>query len=474
MTLVPVILCGGSGTRLWPLSRQLMPKQLLPLTGAGSLLQQTAARLSALPGRVEEPIVVCNEAQRFLVDRQLREQGCTPTLVLEPVGRNTAPAIAVAALLARQRHGDGAMLLVLSADQLIASPAALGQAVAAALPAAGQGSLVVFGIQPLSPETGYGYIAAGAGDWPVRPVAEFVEKPDAATAQAYLESGRYLWNAGLFLFQATTLLAELNSHAPKILSACEQALAHGRLDQDFICLDAGHFAACPATSIDYAVMEKTSHAAVVRLETGWSDVGSWAALHAVSEQDAEGNTLSGDVLALDCRDSYVRAENRLVAAVGLEGCVVIETRDAVLVVPRERSQEVKQLVETLQARQRSEAVSGREVFRPWGSFDSLDSGAGYQVKRLSVLPGAVLSLQLHHRRAEHWIVVAGTARITIDDQVLDLQRNEHAHIPVEARHRIENPGEELLQIIEVQIGDYLGEDDIVRFEDKYGRAGRTD
>lgn len=479
--VVPVILCGGSGTRLWPLSRQLYPKQLLRLTGERSLLQDTAARLQALDGPVTAPLVVCNEAHRFLVDGQLRELGLAPTLVLEPAGRNTAPAIALAALLARDLHGEAAQLLVLAADHLIADPVALARAVALARPAAAAGQLVTFGVVPTRPETGYGYIApaeaegtAAGGPPGVRPVARFVEKPDLATAEAWLAEGSYLWNSGLFLFRAGSVLAELQTHAPAIVSACLRALAGADRQGGFITPERESFLACPADSIDYAVMEHTGQAAVVPLASGWSDIGSWAALHEVSAQDGQGNTLRGDAVALDCRDSYVQASSRLVTAVGLDGCIVVETPDAVLVAPRERSQQVKQLVDQLAAQGRVEVQAGREVYRPWGSFDSLDQGSGYQVKRLTVLPGAVLSLQLHHRRAEHWVVVAGSARITRGDEVFDLPTGGHTYIPVETRHRIENAGSEPLHIIEVQIGSYLGEDDIVRFEDAYGRQGRTD
>jgi mannose-1-phosphate guanylyltransferase/mannose-6-phosphate isomerase len=472
--LVPVILCGGAGSRLWPLSRRALPKQLLPLTGAQSLLQQTAARLDGLPGPVAEPLVVCNEAHRFLVERQLA--GREPWLILEPVGRNTAPAIALAALEALQRHGPGCLLLVLSADHAIADAAGLVSAVRSALPAAANGSLVAFGVAPTRPETGYGYIAAAPGPGPapgVQRVARFREKPDATTAARYLAEG-CLWNTGLFLFRADRVLEELGQHAPALLAACEQAAAGAAAEGRCLRPDAAAFHACPADSIDYAVMERTDRAAVVPLPSAWSDVGAFPALQAVSAQDAQGNSQQGDVLALDCQNSFLRAESRLLAAVGLRDCIVIETADAVLVAPHSHAQQVKALVDELGRRQRPEVDTGREVLRPWGSFDSLHGAPGYQVKRLTVLPGAQLSLQLHQRRAEHWVVVAGTARITRDDAVFDLGPGGHVHIPVGARHRIENPGSETLQIIEVQLGDYLGEDDIVRLDDAYGRTGRTD
>ncbi len=474
MKLRPVIMCGGSGSRLWPLSRAQYPKQLLALTGGHSLLQQTVQRLDGLGDRLLEPLVSCNEGHRFLVARQLAEIGATPTLVLEPEGRNTAPAVAVAALL--ESEPESTLLLVLPADHVIRDGTALVRAVQVAIPAAEAGRLVTFGIVPSSPETGYGYIRSIAGDGDVLAVDRFVEKPDFETARRYVQSGSYFWNSGMFLFSAAAYLAELAAHHPDMVEACRLALgdaAHGTERRE-IRLDAGAFHACPADSIDYAVMERTDRASVVPLDAGWSDVGSWASLHDVSDQDAASNTLTGDVVAVDCTDTLIRAESRLVAAVGLDGCVVVETKDAILVAPKARAQDVKSIVAELDAAGRPETQLGREVFRPWGSYDSLENAAGFQVKRLTVLPGAILSLQLHHRRAEHWVVVAGVARITLDDQVFDLRVNEHTFIPVGAKHRIENPGESLLHIIEVQVGDYLGEDDIVRFEDKYGREGRTD
>ncbi|MBL8201844.1 MAG: mannose-1-phosphate guanylyltransferase/mannose-6-phosphate isomerase [Chromatiales bacterium] len=479
MNLVPVILCGGSGTRLWPLSRALYPKQLLALVGDRSLLQDTVARLSLLPGAGQSPLVICNEAHRFLVAGQLREAGADPTLILEPEGRNTAPAATIAALAARRRAGSDVLLLVLAADHVIRDPRAFASAVALARPAAEAGQLVTFGVVPTHPETGYGYVridprpepATAAG---VQPVREFVEKPDYETARRYVDSGAYLWNSGMFLFSADTWLREIGMHAPDIGAAAARALNAAQEDAGFLALQKESFGSCRTESIDYAVMEKTGQAAVVPLAAGWSDVGSWASLLDVSDRDEDGNALTGDVLAVDCTDSYVRAESRLVAVAGLDGCIVVETRDAVLVVPRDRAQDVKKIVEELERQGRPEGRLGREVFRPWGSFDSLDGAPGFQVKRLTVLPGAILSLQMHRRRAEHWVVVSGTARITRDDEVFDLGPGGHAFIPLGAKHRVENPGTETLRIIEVQVGDYLGEDDIVRFEDRYGRQGRTD
>jgi mannose-1-phosphate guanylyltransferase/mannose-6-phosphate isomerase len=472
--IVPVILCGGSGTRLWPLSRTANPKQLLGLTGDNSLLQETLLRLEGLAPEPAAPIVVCNEAHRFLVASQLQALGITGArLILEPVGRNTAPAVSLAALEAMAEWGEGVLLLVLPADHVVTRPAAFVAAVEAALPGARAGALVTFGVQPTRPETGYGYIEAGPAESPgVHPIHRFVEKPNADTARRYVAAGNYLWNSGMFLFQASAWQRELAAHAPDIAAAV-QAAPRPR-SGDTVTVDAVAFGACRKESIDYAVMEKTARGTVVRLDAGWDDVGSWAALRDVSTQDDHGNALRGDVVAIDSRGCLVRADSRLVGVVGLDDCIVVETADAVLVAPVARAQEVKRLVEELDARGRPETRLGREVFRPWGSYDSLGSGEGFQVKRLTVLPGAVLSLQMHRRRAEHWVVVAGTARITRDDEVYDLKPGEHTYIPLGAKHRIENPGTTVLHIIEVQVGDYLGEDDIVRFDDRYGRAGRTD
>ncbi|MDH4022815.1 MAG: mannose-1-phosphate guanylyltransferase/mannose-6-phosphate isomerase, partial [Gammaproteobacteria bacterium] len=449
MNLVPVILCGGSGTRLWPLSRALYPKQLLALVGSRSLLQDTVARLDLLTGPVQAPVVVCNQAHRFLVAGQLLEvaggPAGEPALILEPEGRNTAPAAAIAALAARRRAGMDVLLLVLPADHVVRDPATFAAAVELARPAAAAGQLVTFGVVPTQPETGYGYIrtdpraeaSPGVG---VLPIRDFVEKPDYETARRYVNSGAYLWNSGMFLFSADAYLRELQAHAPDIADAADRALAAAKVEGGFLTLQRDSFQKCRKESIDYAVMEKTSHAAVVPLSAAWSDVGSWSSLLDVSDLDAGGNALAGDVVAVDCSDSYVRADSRLVAVAGLQGCIVVETKDAVLVVPKARAQDVKKIVEELEQRGRPETRLGREVFRPWGSYDSVDDGPGFQVKRLTVLPGAVLSLQLHHRRAEHWVVVTGTARITRNDEVFDLEVGEHTFIPLGAKHRIENPG----------------------------------
>jgi mannose-1-phosphate guanylyltransferase/mannose-6-phosphate isomerase len=473
--LQPVLLSGGSGTRLWPLSREAYPKQFLPLAGDDTMLQATWRRVAALSDAA--PLVVANEEHRFLVAEQLRLIGAPQArIVLEPVGRNTAPAIAVAALIARAdpQHEDGdPLLLVLPSDHVVRDADAFRAAVRAAAPAAEQGALVTFGILPKAPETGFGYIQAAAGDG-VRKVLRFVEKPDLATARAYLEEGGYYWNSGMFLFRASRYLEELAKYRPDILAAARAACEH--LDPDdpthdsvFLRLDRDAFAAAPSESIDYAVMENTDAAMVLAVDIGWNDVGSWSALWEVSEQDGDGNAHHGDVIAIDTRNSYAYAR-RLVALVGVDDLIVVETDDAVLVAAKDKVQEVKQVVARLKAEQRSQAALHREVHRPWGSYDSVDVGDGFQVKRIKVKPGAALSLQSHNRRAEHWIVVRGTARVTRNNDVFELFANQSTYIPIGAKHRLENPGAEMLELIEVQSGDYLGEDDIVRYEDVYGRG----
>jgi len=477
--VTPVILSGGAGTRLWPLSRELYPKQFLALVSERTMIQDTALRGVELPD-VGAPIVVCNEAHRFLVAEQLRQIGIEPrAILLEPVGRNTAPAVATAALAAiasARACADATdpLLLVLPADHVLGDLAAFRRAIATAIPAASQGRFVTFGIVPTHPETGFGYIRRGAGKGDVHPVAEFVEKPDAARAKAYIESGEYLWNSGMFLLPAQAYLDELDQLDPGMLAACRKAFESAQNDLDFIRLDRTAFEACRSDSIDYAVMDKTKHAAVVPLSAGWSDVGSWASLQDVLPSDAGGNVTRGDVVVEDVRNCLLFSTDRLVAAVGLEDHVVIETKDAVMVAPKSRVQDVKRLVEQMKKAGRSEPGLHREVFRPWGSYDSVDAGPRFQVKRLTVKPGAILSLQKHQHRAEHWVVVKGTARITRDEEVFQLSENESTFIPVGAVHRIENPGTEPLQIIEVQSGGYLGEDDIIRLDDNYGRKGRTD
>jgi mannose-1-phosphate guanylyltransferase / mannose-6-phosphate isomerase len=474
--LTPVILSGGAGTRLWPLSRELYPKQLLALTGERTMIQQTALRLEGLAAA--PPLIVCNEAHRFLVAEQMRQLGIEPqAIVLEPMGRNTAPAIALAAHAALKTAGPKAaadpLLLVLPADHVIRDVPAFHQAVHAALGAAQQGRLITFGIVPTTPETGYGYIQRGPASGAVFRIARFVEKPSAAVAGDFVGSGDYYWNSGMFLFGARRYLEELGRLAPAIANACAEAFATAKADLDFTRIDQQFFEACPADSIDYAVMEKTSAAVVVPLAAGWSDVGSWAALHEASEPDAHGNVSRGDVICEDSQGCYLYSESRLVSAVGLKDHVVVETKDAVLVAPRNRVQDVKKLVFRLKEQGRYEHSLHREVFRPWGSYDSIESGPRFQVKRLKVKPGAVLSLQLHHHRAEHWIVVTGTARVTRGDEVFLLEENQSTYIPIGVRHRIENPGKIPLHIIEVQSGSYLGEDDIVRLEDHYGRKGTS-
>jgi mannose-1-phosphate guanylyltransferase / mannose-6-phosphate isomerase len=469
MNITPVILSGGMGTRLWPLSRELYPKQLLPLVGERTMLQETLHRLGGVD--VTAPIVVCNEAHRFLVAEQLRHSGSKPqAILLEPVGRNTAPAIALAALKA----DPDALLLVLPADHVIRNIPAFEAAIKLAAVSAQAGRMVTFGIVPTSPETGYGYIkkaSVASTDAAVYPIAQFVEKPTLERAQQFLKDGSYYWNSGMFLFKASSYLQELTQFAPDIAAAARAALAAAQLDLDFVRVDKAAFEACRSDSIDYAVMEKTADAVVVPLDAGWSDVGSWSALQDALPADAQGNVMRGDVLVEDTSGCYLYSETRLVSAVGLRDHIVVETKDAVLVAPKDRVQDVKKLVARLKAEGRHEHSLHREVFRPWGSYDSIDNGDRFQVKRLSIKPGAQLSLQLHHHRAEHWIVVSGTAQITCGDKEFLLEENQSTYIPVGVKHRIENPGKIPLHIIEVQSGSYLGEDDIVRFEDRYGREG---
>ena len=464
--LQPVLLSGGSGTRLWPLSREAYPKQFLPLAGDDTMVQATWRRVEALADLA--PIVVANEEHRFLVAEQLRQVGApVPAILLEPVGRNTAPAIAAAALQAMAGGADP-LLLVLPSDHVVRDVAGFQRAVREASSAAEAGALVTFGVVPDAPETGFGYIQAEAGDG-LRQVLRFVEKPDAATARSYLDAGGYYWNSGMFLFRASRYLEELARFRPDIVDAVRAAHATARHDGDFVRLDKDAFSACPSDSIDYAVMEKTADAMVLPVDIGWNDVGSWSALWDVAERDADGNAHHGDVIAVDSRNSYAYAQ-RLVALVGLDDIVVVETDDAVLVARKDKVQEVKQVVARLKQEQRSQAVLHREVHRPWGSYDSVDNGGRHQVKRIKVKPGAALSLQMHHHRAEHWIVVSGTAKVTRGDETLLLSENESTYIPLGVKHRLENPGKVPLELIEVQSGSYLGEDDIVRFEDVYGRS----
>ena len=466
LPIVPVILSGGSGTRLWPVSREAYPKQFLPLVGEDTMLQATWKRVAQIAGAA--PIVVANQEHRFMAAEQLRECNVTPqALILEPIGRNTAPAIAIAALQALA-GGNDALLLVLPSDHVVRDEKAFHDAVAQAAAAADTGKLVTFGIVPTAPETGYGYIKAAKGDG-VRPVERFVEKPDLDTARQYVSSGEYFWNSGMFLFKASRYLAELERLQPAILAASRAALEKASRDSDFIRLDADAFAASPNDSIDYAVMEKTADAAVVPLDAGWNDVGSWSALWEVSDKDSNGNAWHGDVIAVDCRNSYAYG-SRLITMVGLDDVVVVETDDAVFVGHKDRVQHVKEIVAQIKRDGRSEAAAHRKVYRPWGAYDSIDNGSRFQVKRITVKPGATLSLQMHHHRAEHWIVVSGTAEVTRGEEVILLTENQSTYIPLGVTHRLKNPGKLPLELIEVQSGSYLGEDDIVRFEDSYGRA----
>lgn len=467
----PVILSGGSGTRLWPRSRSNTPKQFLSLVGDETLFQSTALRVKAM--RDVAPVVtVCAEDHRFMVGEQLQAIGMpSGGILLEPVARNTAPAIALAALHVVQQDAKGVML-VLPADHLIRNEAAFRDAVAAGLAQAEAGALVTFGIQPDAPVTGYGYIRIGhAQDARVHAIGAFVEKPDADRARAYLDSGEYLWNSGMFLFRADAYLRALEKHAPLILAAARAAYGAAARDLDFIRVDADAFAASPSDSIDYAVMEHATNAAVVPVDCGWSDVGAWSSLWEVADRDADGNVQLGDTIAIDTGDSYLQAaDDRLVAALGVRDLIVVDTADAVLVAHRDRVQDVKALVDRLKAEDRTEHLHHRKVYRPWGSYDSLAMGAGFQVKRIVVKPGAALSLQRHQRRAEHWIVVSGTAEVTCEERVFELSENQSTYIPLGSKHRLRNTTDKPVELIEVQSGDYLGEDDIERFDDVYGRA----
>jgi mannose-1-phosphate guanylyltransferase len=466
--LLPVIMAGGSGTRLWPLSRELHPKQFLSLAGDMSMLQQAVLKLDGLTASL--PLVICNESHRFVVAEQLRQlDKLGKNVLLEPVGRNTAPAVALAALLAH-KQGSDPVLLVLAADHLIRNEEAFRSAVNRALPLAVKGQLFTFGIEPSSPETGYGYIKQGVAlaDCGFE-VAAFVEKPSAQLAKDYLATGGYFWNSGMFLMRASRYLEELQKFRRDIYSACEAAMASTQSDMDFIRVDSEAFASCPAQSIDYAVMEKTDSAAVVPLNADWSDVGAFSSLWEALPKDADGNVKRGDVISFDSQNNLLLSENALVATVGLKDTVVVQTKDAVLVAPRDRVQEVKEIVARLNESGRTEHKIHRQVYRPWGHYDLIDAGARHQVKRISVLPGAKLSLQMHHHRAEHWVVVKGTARVMLDGQEKMLTENESIYLPVGCVHSLENPGKIALELIEVQVGGYLGEDDIVRFEDLYGR-----
>lgn len=470
--IVPVVLAGGVGSRLWPLSRALLPKQFIHFPRQqGSLFQNTLSRLEGLDN-LGDPLVVCNADHRFLVAEQLRLLGKHhATILLEPMGRNTAAAVAMAALVAR-RQGDDPVILILPADHVIGNISAFHAAIVSAESLAHQQLLVTFGVVPQMPETGYGYIEQGSalGDRTAFKVLRFVEKPDLETAQSYLASGDYFWNSGMFMFTASRYLAELEQYAPDIYASCAAAFAAIESGDDFDQIPAELFASCRSESIDYAVMEKTDNAAVVPLDAGWNDLGAWDAIWKAQDKDGDGNVISGDVLSVDVVNSYIQSQSRLVAAVGMEDVVIVETADAVLVANKSKVQAVKQIVAQLEAAKRSESINHTLVYRPWGSYESLAAGDGYQVKHIIVNPGASLSLQLHHRRAEHWTVIKGAGMIRCDDKEFMLHVNESTFIPLGSKHRLTNPGKEAVEIIEVQIGDYLGEDDIVRFEDIYGRV----
>ncbi|MGR1183686.1 mannose-1-phosphate guanylyltransferase/mannose-6-phosphate isomerase [Aeromonas veronii] len=467
--ITPVIMAGGSGSRLWPLSRELYPKQFLRLNDELTMLQSTVDRLKEL--ECEPPLVICNEDHRFLVAEQLRCLGkLAQNIILEPAGRNTAPAIALAALTACQNSAADPLLLVLAADHVIRDEKEFIASVKRAIPHAMAGKLVTFGIVPTHPETGYGYIRRGSEQHDAFTVSQFVEKPDSATAKDYLASGEYYWNSGMFLFKASRFLSELECFRPDIYTACSNSVGTIDPDLDFIRVDKEAFLGCPSDSIDYAVMEKTADAIVVPMDAGWSDVGSWSSLWEISPKDAAGNVFRGDVLQHDCQNNYVFAESSLVSLVGVSNLVVVQTKDAVLVVKQDNVQDVKKIVEELKNTGRGEYKVHREVYRPWGKFDSIDSGSRYQVKHITVKPGEKMSLQKHHHRAEHWIVVSGTAKVTNGERTFLVTENESTFIPIGAVHSLENPGKVPLELIEVQSGPYLAEDDVIRLEDKYGRA----
>ncbi len=479
MKILPVILSGGSGSRLWPLSREQYPKQLISFNGKGSLLQETVLRLDGLSADLAAPMLVCNENHRFLVAEQLLKIDHEASVILlEPVGRNTAPALTIAAMHHLQGDGD-AILLVMPADHVVRLAEPFHRAINEAVILAESGALVTFGIVPTHGETGYGYIRKGQpldGHENAAEIAEFVEKPDKQTAEGYVASGDFLWNSGMFVMKASVWLKQIETFQPAMAAACRKALQDKVQDLDFCRLDHTAFEACPSESIDYAVMEKLGASGgetpgiVVLLDAGWTDLGAWPAIWEVCERDECGNMIKGDVLTYDTRNTLIHAEHRLVASVGLDDLLVVETADAVLVANKSHAQDVKKIVEQLKLDGRSESLVHRQVYRPWGSYEGVDAGERFQVKRIAVKPGAALSLQMHHHRAEHWIVVRGTARVTCGAETFLLTENQSTYIPIGEKHRLENPGTVMLELIEVQSGSYLGEDDIVRFEDQYGRS----
>ena len=463
MSIIPVIMAGGPGTRLWPLSRVAYPKQFLRLYGEDTMLQATVKRLSGLD--IQSSITICNEEHRFFVAEQLREIDKLGSIILEPVGRNTAPAIALAALTVK----DDPLLLVLAADHVIQDEVAFNAAVIRAIPLAEAGKLVTFGIVPKKPDTGYGYIKRGNDIAEGFTVDEFVEKPSLEVAQGYISSGKYYWNSGMFLFRASSYIEELKKFRPDILEQCKASVIDVKADLDFLRINKETFESCPAESIDYAVMEKTSHAVVVSMDAGWSDIGSWLSLWDISKKDGDGNYTQGDVILHNTHNSYVKTDGRLVATIGVDDLVIVSNKDSLMVARRDSVQDVKMITELLKIQGRSEWRLSSEVYRPWGKYDSIDSADGYQVKRLTVNPGAKLSVQMHHHRSEHWVVVSGQARVHYGAEALDLKVNESTYHGKNVVHSLENPGVVPLELIEVQVGDYLGEDDIVRFEDRYGR-----
>lgn len=466
--IIPVLLAGGVGSRLWPMSRELFPKQCINLVDSQkSLIQQTAER-GVASGMQDSPIVVCNDEHRFLIAQQLADSGIKADIMLEPEGRNTAPAIALAAFQAMDRD-ENSVMVVLPADHVIKDSKLFGAAIDTAVKEAELGKIVTFGVKPTYAETGYGYIQAEEKA-KVSAVKAFKEKPDLATAEQYVSDGGYYWNSGMFVFQAKTYLDELKALQPSMYAAVEKAFACHKADLDFIRVDEAAFAESPSDSIDYAIMEKTDKAVVVPYEGDWNDVGAWAALYDLNEKDADGNVHQGDVLTHDSQNNFIRSESRLVAAVGVQDLAIVETKDAVAVVPRERAQDIKHIVTQLKAAGRTEHEIHTKVYRPWGAYESIDNGERHQVKRITVKPGEKLSVQMHHHRAEHWIAVSGTANVTIGEETQMLSENESVYIPIGAVHALENPGKIPLELIEVQTGSYLGEDDIVRFTDRYGRS----